>query len=250
MRGEHEARQSERGQVAGSSPLARGTHRAFWLYCRQLRIIPACAGNTSDIDRLLQIGADHPRLRGEHSGCAWTGTRLPGSSPLARGTRIASLTRASRCRIIPACAGNTEQLTVTTPPREDHPRLRGEHFSRPAMAVCTRGSSPLARGTPQSFLRYAVRTRIIPACAGNTQRRERRHRPRWDHPRLRGEHTTRRGRHRRGSGSSPLARGTRAGGGAIPATIGIIPACAGNTRCWRRFAPHAGDHPRLRGEHT
>ena len=76
--------------------------------------------------------------------------------------------------------------------------------------------------------------------------------PKWprDHPRMRGEHHVRRRRHR--------------------LELGIIPACAGNTRqqrlgAWRirGSSPHArgtrswckawscrrGDHPRMRGEH-
>ena len=31
--------------------------------------------------------------------------------------------------------------------------------------------------------------------------------------------------------------------------IGIIPACAGNTRCWTGGSGSGGDHPRVCGEH-
>ena len=52
------------------------------------------------------------------------------------------------------------------------------------------------------------------------------------------------------SGSSPHARGARAGRARQAKQEGIIPACAGSTRRARRQGPSAGDHPRMRGEHS
>ena len=51
------------------------------------------------------------------------------------------------------------------------------------------------------------------------------------------------------SGSSPRVRGTRllaADGGKV---VGIIPACAGNTRCIAVEDARGRDHPRVCGEH-
>ena len=50
-------------------------------------------------------------------------------------------------------------------------------------------------------------------------------------------------------GSSPLARGTLHQGGGLPGPLGIIPACAGNTRYCPWYRQHVWDHPRLRREH-
>ena len=51
-------------------------------------------------------------------------------------------------------------------------------------------------------------------------------------------------------GSSPHVRGTRGGTTAAIDGVGIIPACAGNTRMRPELRPSIGDHPRMCGEHT
>ena len=51
-------------------------------------------------------------------------------------------------------------------------------------------------------------------------------------------------------GSSPHARGTLGHGRFESAETGIIPACAGNTNTLLSDFNNAGDHPRMRGEHT
>ena len=50
------------------------------------------------------------------------------------------------------------------------------------------GSSPHARGALHPRHVLAVAGGIIPACAGNTVRRDHSWRAGWDHPRMRGEH--------------------------------------------------------------
>ena len=50
-------------------------------------------------------------------------------------------------------------------------------------------------------------------------------------------------------GSSPHARGARDGRNHFQPLPGIIPACAGSTRCTRRRCRSPWDHPRMRGEH-
>ena len=96
----------------------------------------------------------------------------------------------------------------------------------------------------------AVRNRITPAYAGNTDcfymYRDRV----WDHPRLRGEHFDEEKRTIHIQGSPPPTRGTRK----IPViqfvAVGITPAYAGNTNT-NNIAQHTNeDHPRLRGEHA
>ena len=111
-------------------------------------IIPACAGNTTSSRLPSRDGRDHPRLRGEHqqhwSICLWS----MGSSPLARGTQGLSEVGDGHVRIIPACAGNTGGCSRGRRPARDHPRLRGEHVRSISWMWMPRGSSPLARGTP------------------------------------------------------------------------------------------------------
>ena len=65
-----------------------------------------------------------------------------------------------------------------------------------------------------------------------------------------GEHQQRRRAARRKLGSSPRVRGTPPCEAANGAVIGIIPACAGNTRHTRPPVARHGDHPRVCGEHS
>ena len=152
-------------------------------------------------------------------------------------------------RLIPARAGNT--LCECLPRRlsSAHPRSRGEHVSAKIIAVVRRGSSPLARGTLDNVVRPVWDGRLIPARAGNTERRERSSPSATAHPRSRGEHLRAPIESVKNSGSSPLARGPPARLGSRHALRRLIPARAGNT-----FAPwHPEDekaaHPRSRGEH-
>ena len=67
---------------------------------------------------------------------------------------------------------------------------------------------------------------------------------------MRGEHSCIRIVIRSIMGSSPHARGTRARGISRVEYLGIIPACAGNTRTKILQTVHTRDHPRMRGEHS
>ena len=111
------------------------------------------------------------------------------------------------------------------------------------------GSSPLARGTRRAPIGQGVVHRFIPARAGNTALRPPRRRDPPVHPRSRGEHMRTECSRPSSSGSSPLARGTRArpGVGAIPHRF--IPARAGNTDGRRSRRGATPVHPRSRGEH-
>ena len=91
-------------------------------------------------------------------------------------------------RIIPACAGSTDDLAVCEHLFWDHPRVRGEHRYVPCRHVLDLGSSPRARGAHSEFGNSHGVSWIIPACAGSTRRRTGRLRARGDHPRVRGEH--------------------------------------------------------------
>ena len=90
---------------------------------------------------------------------------------------------------------------------------------------------------------------LIPARAGNTARAAEIGKLTRAHPRSRGEHKRGGGVGLKQWGSSPLARGTRAGDNILDAVDGLIPARAGNTvpLCCRSACRRA--HPRSRGEH-
>ena len=134
--------------ASGSSPLARGLPAHHRHGRGRPRIIPARAGFTDE-------GGAHV---GEH----------PGSSPLARGLPCRVPARHACDGIIPARAG----FTPRQPPRRyavpDHPRSRGVYRTGAAIVAVNHGSSPLARGLPETSVGAILGYRIIPARAGFT----------------------------------------------------------------------------------
>ena len=90
--------------------------------------------------------------------------------------------------IIPAHAGNTPYPRPPVIRSRDHPRACGEHRNERSSVLPFQGSSPRMRGTLSTTLKVVETGGIIPAHAGNTQRRQRRPGQRRDHPRACGEH--------------------------------------------------------------
>ena len=174
---------------------------------------------------------------------------LPGSSPLARGTRHRRGARPGALRFIPARAGNTGCASRRSSSRTVHPRSRGEHPVELQQTAEDLGSSPLARGTRLRLRLLRLRLRFIPARAGNTWPREWVSPPPTVHPRSRGEHYTAESARKDESGSSPLARGTLRGRPGTARRPGFIPARAGNTGDTRGDTDVKPVHPRSRGEH-
>ena len=174
---------------AGSSPLARGTQINISRRTGASGLIPARAGNTSQPRRTTQKTRAHPRSRGEHRDSRYRAAQQKGSSPLARGT-LTRQGREPRCiGLIPARAGNTPVLGLRWHGLRAHPRSRGEHIDLPPGQYTARGSSPLARGTPNRTIDGIDTIGLIPARAGNTGCFSAHHTMTWAHPRSRGEHT-------------------------------------------------------------
>ena len=170
-----------------------------------------------------------------------------GSSPRVRGTPWPTWATASPTGIIPACAGNTHDLGANRRCRGDHPRVCGEHWKVPTSIFCSWGSSPRVRGTRLWWFSCSVLLGIIPACAGNTNRVAVR-RPAWrDHPRVCGEHALLMILSTGSAGSSPRVRGTRTHETYSRWEVGIIPACAGNTKRTRPWPAEAGIIPACAG---
>ena len=112
----------------GSSPRMRGTPSSSLSSTMSGGIIPAYAGNTLGDGVGDSLGGDHPRVCGEHSAFIGTGTPPSGSSPRMRGTRRWSPKWMVLHGIIPAYAGNTAGMAITSRLRWDHPRVCGEHI--------------------------------------------------------------------------------------------------------------------------
>ena len=176
-----------------------------------LRFIPACAGNSQNCDCSLPASlGSSPLARGTRNTIRPANCFHCGSSPLARGTREPPGVTAGVRRFIPACAGNSANARPLLFWRSVHPRLRGELTFGIHRVKGTCGSSPLARGTPNTCALSSLSERFIPACAGNS---------------LTQTSFIRLLRY----GSSPLARGTPGCNAFTYASPRFIPACAGNS---------------------
>ena len=248
-RGEHSGRIGESFRPLGSSPLARGTLREDLGCVGVYGLIPARAGNTSVPPCARPPNRAHPRSRGEHIPASRLASSRAGSSPLARGTRLASWWVQGVGGLIPARAGNTRALSDRCRGRRAHPRSRGEHMKTVTQGILLSGSSPLARGTLTATCEGCQVAGLIPARAGNTPGTLRGHHQTRAHPRSRGEHQPLLDSFRWWRGSSPLARGTRRAHVLAHCRVGLIPARAGNTEQIHQMLPPDGAHPRSRGEH-
>ncbi len=152
----------------------RGTRKIAARYEKLTGIIPAYAGNTSNVRSSMVSTWDHPRVCGEHVKRTQLDGVNVGSSPRMRGTRQTYAARWCQRGIIPAYAGNTVCLPSYSPCLRDHPRVCGEHPGVMAKCDTPGGSSPRMRGTRcWAYVRSPV-WGIIPAYAGNTRTATRR----------------------------------------------------------------------------
>ncbi len=250
-RGEHLVSASAMRASNGSSPLARGTHDSRRGRRRDDRFIPTRAGNTTANSSSHRLPTVHPHSRGEHASTC---------------CRIFS-----RVRFIPTRAGNTRVDEIQQEPQPVHPHSRGEHDWRGGQKSNVYGSSPLARGTHQRQSIHRAGFRFIPTRAGNTPAGCAAPAVAPVHPHSRGEHSASVATMRFMTGSSPLARGTRASTAMPPASIPVHPHSRGEHRVTMttrqrqmRFIPtRAGNtfpplsvivtravHPHSRGEHA
>ena len=136
---------------------------------RHPRIIPAYAGSTQFEQSSPHSRGDHPRIRGEHDPSTGMSLQQMGSSPHTRGARLGCQCCQSGVGIIPAYAGSTVSVERAVIKSADHPRIRGEHWSRRDTFDRAKGSSPHTRGAQRS-----------PTPSPTSP---------LDHPRIRGEHT-------------------------------------------------------------
>ena len=228
----------------------RGTHGNTGVNGHRIGIIPAYAGNTDEVDGARFRLGDHPRVCGEHDAETFSGLACLGSSPRMRGTRRRNVFRSGVPGIIPAYAGNTSCARCDWSAKAHHPRVCGEHRSKPCSVRFVMGSSPRMRGTQCRLAMNNGPTGIIPAYAGNTIVSKCDKITERDHPRVCGEHTTEPACGRWSTGSSPRMRGTPKWMVLHVLPYGIIPAYAGNTPAQERPTSLQRDHPRVCGEHV
>ena len=233
---------------AGSSPRVRGTPSGDRADRRNLRFIPACAGNAASPAIWRCSTTVHPRVCGERATIACRPPGSHGSSPRVRGTPRPPQGWYGAVRFIPACAGNAAATRDRPRGPSVHPRVCGERRGYRYTVKSHLGSSPRVRGTRLRLgIRLGIR-RFIPACAGNARSARMRGSPRSVHPRVCGERLSKEAVGVSASGSSPRVRGTHPDGLPTRGDFRFIPACAGNAghRCTKRGWTSV--HPRVCGE--
>ena len=248
MCGENSNRQRVLFFAAGSSPRVRGKRivgkTGFFLG----RLIPACAGKTSVSEKCGSCAAAHPRVCGEN--VAWSSRAMmpSGSSPRVRGKPISTYRDLYNARLIPACAGKTQQRSSIWTTRTAHPRVCGENRQSPSWMDAAWGSSPRVRGKRAWWPRPSNHRRLIPACAGKTFPQRAEARSQWAHPRVCGENNNGLSKCTPVRGSSPRVRGKRRRSNRRRVVKGLIPACAGKTKEVLMEKNSKTAHPRVCGE--
>ena len=132
------------------------------------RIIPARAGQTSDVLDAVAVLSDHPRACGANQTFAEYARKGGGSSPRVRGKPPYVKGPADKPRIIPARAGQTETTVNPDALTTDHPRACGANVCDDRAIEAGAGSSPRVRGKRHAGELDALIGRIIPARAGQT----------------------------------------------------------------------------------
>ena len=216
-------------------------------------LIPACAGKTVVLGHSSHARRAHPRVCGENSNGGNEAAVELGSSPRVRGKHIRSQRGNASHRLIPACAGKTNQVLIERSHAGAHPRVCGENSWRLVTSCVIDGSSPRVRGKrtrspgpcstrrlipacagkTDGFARSIPDEGLIPACAGKTLFCTVAHSTGWAHPRVCGENILVTIRLLSKRGSSPRVRGKHRRCCADYEDVRLIPACAGKT--WAVF---------------
>ena len=135
------------------------------------RIIPAHAGQTPPESLGFGGFPDHPRACGANSVQPYPIAPSCGSSPRMRGKPCGLRTLGKSSRIIPAHAGQTIARPYRRHSSADHPRTCGANQLPGEASLTLAGSSPHMRGKQPGERRPGRFRRIIPAHAGQTNRR-------------------------------------------------------------------------------
>ena len=112
----------------------------------EIRITPAYAGKSGNVDHDYGYIEDHPRLCGEKLTLAMYFFISLGSPPPMRGKVIVPTSAGTNRRIPPAYAGKSIKKSKTYLLRWDHPRLCGEKRQPQRFSEYCKGSPPPMRG--------------------------------------------------------------------------------------------------------
>ena len=214
-------------------------------------IISACAEQTSRRPRGRARARDHLRVCGADGLTSIGGGLVSGSSPRVRSRLTEIILAIVTTGIISACAEQTECERLQGFPDGDHLRVCGADHGLHLLLTWFGGSSPRVRSRHHHLMLENIIIRIISACAEQTVSLTMGRRPWWDHLRVCGADLIMILRQRVSDGSSPRVRSRLCGRlcrrwtrwGSSPRvrsrphwlpskgfTLGIISACAEQTR--------------------
>ena len=108
--------------------------------------IPACAGEPAGRPRRAANDGVYPRVCGGTAECRLFVSQMQGLSPRVRGNRGRHPTPDSRCRSIPACAGEPRRRPRSINPNAVYPRVCGGTADGTRMTTSGWGLSPRVRG--------------------------------------------------------------------------------------------------------
>ncbi len=150
----------------GLSPRVRGNRGAAEAQEMWERSIPACAGEPQIASVHRPAPRVYPRVCGGTAGRLATAKRPEGLSPRVRGNPGQSGRDSPAARSIPACAGEPNGMILASSPDSVYPRVCGGTARIHVATFVHQGLSPRVRGNPVALVRFCVRRRSIPACAG------------------------------------------------------------------------------------
>ena len=156
--------------MVGSSPRVRGKQVRADPRVNREGLIPACAGKTARRRTNRNRAQAHPRVCGENVFTKSHAEDQRGSSPRVRGKPSIRLTSSFTRGLIPACAGKTPAWTAHPRHCRAHPRVCGENRKRFTVKQVFTGSSPRVRGKRFGGESITFMGRLIPACAGKTNK--------------------------------------------------------------------------------
>ena len=156
----------EGGSIEGLSPLVRGNHHHSAAAGRQVRTIPARAGEPTCAWGSPAGHGDYPRSCGGTRGCRSSHGRPQGLSPLVRGNHLAARGPCAHAGTIPARAGEPARGSSAGDLEEDYPRSCGGTAAACRSRFHRRGLSPLVRGNRTDMTEAELARGTIPARAG------------------------------------------------------------------------------------
>ena len=154
----------------GSPPHTRGKGNQGQDVSVPSGITPAYAGKSERKEACAWRWRDHPRIRGEKASSGSVQNRMMGSPPHTRGKVPQRRHLCPDGGITPAYAGKSCEAAAMTASCRDHPRIRGEKWTRMGPSRPTQGSPPHTRGKGTSGGLGGGAAGITPAYAGKRGR--------------------------------------------------------------------------------